>query len=77
MSPDPILLIGGSGVIGRWTARFLRAAHPNVALLIGGRDIAKAEEVAAEVGGAEAVVLDPTAYLARLNQAGGTIMKLE
>ena len=54
----PILLIGGSGVVGRWTARFLRAAHPDAPLLIGGRDLAKAEEAVAEIGNAEGVVLD-------------------
>ena len=58
MSHDPILLIGGSGVIGRATARCLRAAHPDVPLLIGGRDLAKTEEAAAEIGHAEGVVLD-------------------
>lgn len=58
MSPDPILLIGGSGAVGRWTARFLRDAHPAVPLLIGGRDLAKAREVADEIGGAEGVVVD-------------------
>ena len=61
MAPDPILLVGGSGVVGRWTARLLRAAHPTVPLLIGGRDLARAEEAAAEVGGAEGVALDLTA----------------
>ena len=58
MSLAPILLIGGSGVVGRWTARSLRAAHPDAPLLIGGRDLAKAEEAAAEIGHAEGVVLD-------------------
>jgi len=58
MSSHPILLIGGSGVIGRSTARQLRAAYPDVPLLIGGRDLAKAKEAAAEIGGAEGVVLD-------------------
>jgi hypothetical protein len=60
MSPDPILLIGGSGTVGRWTARFLRAANPSVPLLIGGRDLARANEVASEIGNAEGVVLDLT-----------------
>ena len=60
MSLNPILLIGGSGAIGRQTARFLRAAHPDAPLLIGGRDLAKAEEAAAEIGHAEGVVLDLT-----------------
>ena len=58
MSTDPILLIGGSGFVGRETARSLRDAHPDAPLLIGGRDLAKAEEAAAEIGNAEGVALD-------------------
>lgn len=58
MSPHPILLIGGSGVVGRWAARHLRAAHPTKPLLIGGRSLARAEEAAAEIGNAEGVALD-------------------
>jgi hypothetical protein len=58
MSRNPILLVGGSGVVGRWTARYLREAHPHAPLLIGGRDRAKAEEAAVEIGDAEGVVLD-------------------
>jgi hypothetical protein len=61
MSSDPILLIGGSGVVGRWTARFLREAHPEAPLLIGGRDRAKAERAAAEIGSAEGFALDMSA----------------
>jgi hypothetical protein len=58
MSAHPILLVGGSGVVGRWTARYLRAAHPEVPLLIGGRDLAKAEGSAGEIGGARGVTVD-------------------
>ena len=61
MSIDPILLMGGSGAIGRQTARSLRAAHPDVSLLIGGRDLAKAQDAAAAIGQAEGVLLDPDA----------------
>ena len=61
MPTDPILLIGGSGAIGRQAARSLRAAHPDVPLLVGGRDLAKSAEAAVEVGHAEGVVLDPAA----------------
>ncbi len=61
MSSAPILLMGGSGAIGRLTARSLRAAHPDAPLLIGGRDLARAEEAAAEIGNAQGVVLDPSA----------------
>ncbi len=58
MPLNPILLIGGSGVVGRHTARHLRAAHPNVPLLVGGRALAKAKEAAGEIGNAEGVALD-------------------
>jgi hypothetical protein len=58
MSLAPILLLGGSGSIGRWTARFLRDAHPDLPLLIAGRDLSKAEKAATEIGGAEAVALN-------------------
>lgn len=58
MLQDPILLIGGSGIVGRWTARLLREAHPDLPLLIGGRDLAKAEKAAAEIGNAEAAKIN-------------------
>lgn len=61
MSSDPILLMGGTGVIGRQTARSLRATYPDVSFLIGGRDLAKVKKAAAELGRAEGVVIDPTA----------------
>lgn len=56
-----ILLAGGTGAIGRLTARSLRAAHPDLPPLVGGRDLGRAEEAGAEIGTAQAVVLDPTA----------------
>ncbi len=58
MSVDPILLIGGAGHVGRCTAQSLRAAHPDVPLLIGGRDHRKAKEAAAAVSNATAVTID-------------------
>lgn len=58
MSPHPILLIGGAGIVGRWAARYLRAAHPELRLLIGGRNRTNAEAAAAEIGGAEGVAVD-------------------
>lgn len=61
MPQAPILLMGGSGAIGRQTIRYLRAAHPGIPLLIGGRDLAKAENAAAEIGDAQGVVIDPAA----------------
>lgn len=55
---DPILIVGGSGVVGGRTARSLRSMHPDVPLLIGGRDLAKAERAAANFDGAEGVVIE-------------------
>ncbi|MBC3372819.1 NAD(P)-dependent oxidoreductase [Pseudomonas sp. SWRI92] len=61
MSLDPILFMGGSGAIGHQTARALRAIHPDVPLLIGGRDLAKAQRAAEQMSGAQAVVIDSAA----------------
>ncbi|VDZ73695.1 Uncharacterised protein [Atlantibacter hermannii] len=59
MSYDPILLMGGSGNIGRHTATAIRARYPDVPLLIGGRDLAKAQHAAAEISHARASLLIP------------------
>lgn len=61
MSFDPILLLGGSGAIGRQTARALRTTYPDVPLLIGGRDLAKAQKAAAEMGCAQGIAIDAAA----------------
>lgn len=58
MSPHPILLLGGAGIVGRHAAQQLRAAHPHVPLLIGSRDIARADQAAADVGSAEGIRID-------------------
>jgi uncharacterized protein YbjT (DUF2867 family) len=58
MKTDPILLIGGAGYVGNHAARTLRRAHPDLPLLIGGRDPSKAAPLVAELGNAEAVAID-------------------
>ena len=58
MPIDPVLLIGGSGLVGRHTAHLLRETTPDLPLLIGGRDGAKAQDVATELGNAEGVAID-------------------
>lgn len=58
MSVAPILLAGGSGLVGRRTAQYLREASPETPLLIGGRDVARARDVAAGLGPAEGVAID-------------------
>lgn len=54
----PVLIVGGSGVVGAQGAQALRRLHPGLKLAIGGRDRARAEAVAAQLGDAEAVVVD-------------------
>ncbi|MGK3120328.1 NAD(P)-dependent oxidoreductase [Pseudomonas corrugata] len=58
MTLDPILFMGGSGAIGHHTAQALRAAHPGVPLLIGGRDLTKAQRAAEQLGNAQGVSID-------------------
>lgn len=74
-SANPIVLFGGSGVAGRNLARLLRARHPELPLLIVGRDAARARATAAEVGGAEslALPLTPKTNLAGLPRASAWV----
>ncbi|MEV4607157.1 NAD(P)-dependent oxidoreductase [Neorhizobium sp. LMR1-1-1.1] len=58
MSVNPILMMGGSGAIGRLSAQMLRNLHQDAPFLIAGRNIEKAQAVAKELGNAEAVQLD-------------------
>ena len=55
---DPILLLGGTGVMGTATARLSRAAHPDLPLLIAARGLDRAERLAGELGNAQAVKAD-------------------
>lgn len=61
LSSNAVLLIGGTGAIGRLTARALRHAYPDLSLLIGGRNLAKAHAWAEELGQAEGVAIDSRA----------------
>jgi hypothetical protein len=54
----PVLIIGGSGIVGSQTARTLRRLQPDLPITIGGRDLGKAEAVARELGGVDAVKID-------------------
>lgn len=54
----PVLIVGGSGVVGSIAAKFLRRLHPDLPIAIGGRDVHKARAVADELGNADAVVVD-------------------
>lgn len=55
---EPVLLIGGTGEVGRWAARFFRESNLDVPILIGGRDERRAGLAAAAVDGASSVIVD-------------------
>jgi hypothetical protein len=57
-SKDPVLIVGGSGVVGSRAARTLRRLEPRLPIAIGGRDLAKAEAIAGEIGLATAARID-------------------
>ncbi|PYE21801.1 hypothetical protein DFI02_112121 [Rhizobium sp. PP-F2F-G20b] len=61
MHVKPILMMGGSGAIGRLSAETLRSLYPGVPLVLAGRDLGKAQAAADELGNADAVTLDPSA----------------
>jgi hypothetical protein len=59
MNHDPwVLLVGASGIVGRQTAARLRQRWPNLPILVGGRNLERAEAVAAELGDARGVSID-------------------
>lgn len=58
MTTAKVLFAGGSGVVGRTAIRWFRERHPNIPVLIGGRNLQAAGEVAQEAGTAEAVAID-------------------
>lgn len=55
---DPLLLLGGTGVMGAATARLLRAAYPDLPLIIAARDLERAGRLAGGLGKAHAVQAD-------------------
>ncbi|MEM9089806.1 MAG: saccharopine dehydrogenase [Cyanobacteria bacterium P01_F01_bin.53] len=53
-----ILLAGGYGLVGQQVARLIRQRHPDLYLLIAGRNLEKADALASELGNAKGVRLD-------------------
>ena len=54
----PVLILGGYGSVGSRSARMLRRLQPDLPIAIAGRNLAKAEAIAVEVGNATAVSVD-------------------
>ncbi|MBN8941021.1 MAG: NAD(P)-dependent oxidoreductase [Rhizobiales bacterium] len=55
---NSVLIIGGSGIVGRRAAETLRKLHPDLPITIGGRDLRRAEAVARAIGRADAATID-------------------
>lgn len=53
----PVLIIGGSGVVGAQAAEAIRRLHPGLPVTIAGRDLARAQAVAGRLG-VEALAAD-------------------
>ncbi|MET0285546.1 MAG: NAD(P)-dependent oxidoreductase, partial [Polyangiales bacterium] len=57
---EPVLLIGGTGALGRAIAHWLRKRNPSLPITIAARDQTRARELAAKLGAASATSLDLT-----------------
>ncbi|PXX60875.1 hypothetical protein DFR70_10966 [Nocardia tenerifensis] len=55
---DSVLILGGSGQAGAGAAAMLRRWYPSLPLTIAGRDLARAQRIADELGSATAVTID-------------------
>ena len=58
-----ILIVGGSGVFGSRLAKILRETT-NAQIILAGRSLQRAQEVAADIGGVEVLALDRTSVSA-------------
>ncbi len=55
---NSVLIVGGYGVVGQQIARIIRQRHPDLAIALGGRNPAKAESLASELGNARSIRID-------------------
>lgn len=58
MSGDPVLLIGGTGALGRKIAEALRSRHPELPINIAARDLARGQTFADALGHADVTAID-------------------
>lgn len=57
-SDGSVVLVGGYGVVGAQLAGLIRERHPDIPLVIAGRRLEPAQQLASKLGHAEAAVLD-------------------
>jgi uncharacterized protein YbjT (DUF2867 family) len=55
---DPVLFVGGSGVVGSRAVKALRRLQPDLPITVGARNLDKAAAVAMEIGGADMATID-------------------
>lgn len=55
---EPVLVIGGSGLVGSRMVRALRRLQPQLPIAIGARDLGRAQALAEEIGHARAVAVN-------------------
>jgi hypothetical protein len=55
-APAPLLVVGGYGLVGAQAARLLRRRHPDLPMVLAGRNPAAARELADEIGASTATV---------------------
>lgn len=58
MTNRPTLFAGGTGVVGRATLEWFRSRHPDLPVLVAGRDMQAANEIVERVGNARTVAID-------------------
>lgn len=58
---EPLLIVGGYGLVGEQVARLLRRRHPDLPLLLAGRTPAAGRALAEALGNARTVAVDVTA----------------
>lgn len=55
---EPVLVVGGSGVVGSRAVQALRRLQPDLPITIAARDLGRAGALAAEIGGADTTAID-------------------
>jgi hypothetical protein len=55
-TPPPLLIVGGYGLVGEQVSRLLRRRHPDLPLLLGGRNPENGRALAASIGASTAVI---------------------
>jgi len=53
-----VLIVGGYGVVGSQIAQIFRQRHPDIPLVLSGRNPSQGKQLAKQLGNAESISLD-------------------